>query len=350
VISAWNYPWNLCLGPLVGAIAAGNCVLMKPSEVAENTARLVAELFPRYLDPNCVQVVLGGVPETTLLLRERFDHIMYTGNGAVGKIIMRAAAEYLTPVTLELGGKSPCIVDENCDLAVTARRILWGKFTNAGQTCIAPDYVLAHKNIEPKLLKALQDNLHEFYGENPKDSKDFARIINKRHVQRLGALLTDLGGGEIVEGGQIEEDEKYIAPTIIRNASPDSSVMAGEIFGPILPIMTVPDIQSAIEFINSRPKPLALYIFSGNTSNQNQILANTSSGSVAINETLMQFACPDLPFGGVGDSGMGSYHGEKGFQTFSHMRSVLNKTTWFDLNVRYPPFNENKVWTMRKLI
>jgi aldehyde dehydrogenase (NAD+) len=347
VISPWNYPIQLPLVGLITAIAAGNCVLLKPSEISEHCSRFLAEQLPKYMDNNCIQVFYGGIPETTTILKERFDHILYTGNGNVAKVIMRAAAEHLTPVTLELGGKSPCIVDKDVDLDVATRRIIWGKYFNAGQTCIGVDYVLVHKDMKAKLVESLQQCLKQFYGDDPKLSPDFARIVNKRHWQRV-AQLVDASKGNVVVGGQKDPDQLYIAPTIIVDVAPDAPVMKEEIFGPVMPIRSVDSIDEAIEFINERPKPLAMYIFTRNSYVWDDVISRTSAGGVCVNDTLMQYGVPSLPFGGVGDSGCGAYHGEYGFNELSHNKAVLNKTTWFDMMVRYPPYTDSKMAALSK--
>jgi aldehyde dehydrogenase (NAD+) len=346
IIAPWNYPVQLLLGPLVGAIAAGNCAVLKPSEITAHTSAALAKLVARHLDPECIALVEGGVPETQALLAERFDHIFYTGNGAVAREVMSAAARHLTPVTLELGGKSPCIIDRDADLAQAARRIAWGKFMNAGQTCIAPDYVLVHQDREAELITALRDTLREFYGEDPSRSPDFARIPNVRHHRRLAALLKD---GEIVIGGQTDENDRYIAPTVLRNPRPDSAVMTDEIFGPILPVLPVPDVAAAIEFVNRREKPLALYVFSNDAKVGEQVVAATSSGGVCVNATIWHIANPLLPFGGVGPSGMGAYHGRASFETFSHRKSVLTRGTRFDPKFIYPPYTRLKTALIKRL-
>src|SRR5688572_16046286 len=275
VIAPWNYPLQLLLAPLVPALAAGNTVVLKPSEVAPATAAVVAERLPQYLDPRVVTIVTGGVDETTALLRERFDHIFYTGNGTVGRVVMRAAAEHLTPVTLELGGKSPAIVAADADLEVAARRIAWGKFTNSGQTCIAPDYVLVAAEVEDRFLGALLRNVHDFYGENPKGSDDYGRIVNEHHYDRLAGLL-DAGGFEaVVTGGVGNRDERYLAPTVLAGVEPTAAVMQDEIFGPILPVIAVRDVDEAIQFVNDRPHPLALYVFSDDDGTAERVIDNT---------------------------------------------------------------------------
>lgn len=337
IISPWNYPIQLALAPLIGAIAAGNCVVIKPSELAQATSHLLATKLTQYLDKLSVFVVEGGVAETTSLLSESFDHIFYTGNGTVGRIVMTAAAKNLTPVTLELGGKSPCIVDHDANLEVAARRIIWAKFSNAGQTCVAPDYVLVHEAIEQKLIECMQKVLFEFYGKNPESSPDYGRIVNEHHFQRLMKLLS--GSGDVVTGGNGNEAERYFAPTLLRNVPANAPIMAEEIFGPILPILTVKNNDAAIAFINSHPKPLALYVFTENKQTYEHVIANTSSGSVSVNFPMMQLVVPSLPFGGVGASGMGAYHGKASFMTFSHYKSILIKKTWLDLSIMYPPYS-----------
>jgi aldehyde dehydrogenase (NAD+) len=348
VIGPWNYPLQLLLLPSVGAIAAGNCAVLKPSELAPATSSLIARRLPEYLDAACLSIVEGGAAETTALLEERFDHIFFTGGETVGRIVMQAAAKYLTPVTLELGGKSPCIVDRHTDLQVAARRIVWGKFYNAGQTCVAPDYVLAHKEIEEPLLAKLKQTLHEFFGDDPHSVADYGRIINLRHYERLMSLLP--GSGEIVTGGTGLPADRYIAPTILRNTSSEAPVMASEIFGPILPVLKVQDVEHAIAFVNSRPKPLALYVFTSDPAVQAKVLDRTTSGGVTVNHTLLHLVNHSLPFGGVGPSGMGAYHGRATFETFSHRKSVLVKRTWLDPWFFYPPYNDAKKSWVRRMI
>jgi aldehyde dehydrogenase (NAD+) len=350
VIAPWNYPIHLLLLPMAAAIAAGNAVIGKPSELAPATSALMARLVPLYLDEGAVAIVEGGPEETTGLLAERWDHIFYTGNGRVGRIVLEAAAKHLTPVTLELGGKSPVIVDSEADLDVAARRIAWGKFLNAGQTCLAPDYVLVHRDVEEPLLAKLTDAVKGFYGDDPRRSPDYARIVNDRHLQRLGALLRDVDPGRIVTGGQLDAADRYLAPTIVRDASWDEAMMADEIFGPILPVLAVDDVDAAIETVNAHPKPLALYIFTSRSGVAERTIERTSSGGVCVNGTVLQIATPGLPFGGVGDSGMGAYHGEYGFQTFSHQKAVLDRATWFDPWFSYPPYNRLKDRILRRLL
>jgi len=347
IISPWNCPLQLTLMPLAAAIGAGNCVVVKPSEISSCTSQLLARLIPHYLDSKCVAVVEGGADETTALLRERFDHIFYTGNPAIGRIVMEAAAHHLTPVTLELGGKSPCIVDESADLETAARRIVFGKFLNAGQTCIAPDYVLVHQSREQELLNSLKAALSEFYGPDPRSNSDYGRIVNDRHFRRLQELMAS---GHIVVGGETDRESRYIAPTILRNVNLRSPMMTEEIFGPILPVISIPSIKAAVEFANARPKPLALYLFCQSREVERFVLQNTSSGGACVNTTLLHHANERLPFGGVGESGMGNYHGRFGFETFSHKRAVVRKPVRPEIPLAYPPYSKVKDFLLRWLL
>ncbi|MFJ9341963.1 aldehyde dehydrogenase family protein [Streptomyces sp. NPDC101733] len=322
VIAPWNYPVQLLLAPVVGALAAGNCVVAKPSELAPATSRIVADLLPQYLDTDALAVVEGAVPETTELLAQRFDHIFYTGNGQVGRIVMRAAAENLTPVTLELGGKSPAFVDRGTDLDVVAARLASTKFMNAGQTCVAPDYVLTDPETARKLERALADTLRGLYGEDPAASPDYGRIVNERHFDRLTGLLDS---GRTVVGGDNDRSERYIAPTVLAEVAPDSPVMQEEIFGPILPVVEVAGLDEAIAFIRDRDKPLALYAFTESDTTRDRLTHETSSGGLTFGLPVAHLTVSDLPFGGVGESGMGSYHGHYSLETFSHRKAVLDK-------------------------
>jgi aldehyde dehydrogenase (NAD+) len=350
IIGPWNYPVQLVLAPLVGALAAGNAAVLKPSEVAAHTSRALARLIPRYLDGDAIAVIEGGVPETTALLDERWDHIFYTGNGTVGRVVMAAAAKHLTPVTLELGGKSPTIVDRSANLDVAARRIVWGKYINAGQTCVAPDYVLVDRRVEGPLSARMRDAVRQFYGDDPQASNDYGRIINDRHFARLARLIDDEGSGEVLYGGDRDEDDRYFSPTAVRNPELTSPIMQEEIFGPILPVIAVDDTASAIEFVNSREKPLALYVFAEETEVANRVIASTSSGGACVNATIFHLAVPGLPFGGVGASGMGAYHGRATFETFSHAKSVLTKPTGIDPSIAYPPYRGIKAKLLRRLL
>lgn len=346
IIGPWNYPFQLMISPLIGAIAAGNCAILKPSEQAPATSELVAKLVTKTFNPAYIAVVEGAVEASQALLKGKYDHIFFTGGTAIGKIVMAAAAEHLTPVTLELGGKSPCIVDTDVHLVHTAERIVWGKFINAGQTCIAPDYLLVDERVKPALLDAMVATVKTFYGENPAQSPDYPRIVNGHHFSRITRLLEK---GKIVIGGESDAGDRYIAPTILDEVSPDDPVMQEEIFGPILPVLTYRTIEEAIALVNARPKPLALYLFSRNAQLQKKVLRETSSGGACVNDTIMQVGVPQLPFGGVGDSGIGSYHGKAGFDTFSHQKSILFKPFWLDLPWRYAPY-EGKLDLLKKLL
>ncbi|MDJ1174018.1 aldehyde dehydrogenase [Roseofilum capinflatum] len=346
IISPWNYPFSLAISPLVGAIAAGNCAVIKPSEISPKTSQVLAEVIGKNFDPNYIAVVEGDAEVSQALLAQKFDHIFFTGSTRIGKIVMEAAAKHLTPVTLELGGKSPCIVDEDCDISCTARRIVWGKFLNAGQICIAPDYVLVNQKVKAELTEAMLAEIQSFYGENPEESSDYARIINEKQFNSLEKLLQE---GKILCGGKTNPETRYIAPTLIEDVTWDSLVMQEEIFGPILPILEYNRLEEAIAKINERPKPLALYLFSQDSQIQRQVLEQVSSGTAVLNDTILQVSVHQLPFGGVGQSGMGSYHGLASFQTFSHYKSVLRRWFWLDLNLRYPPYGD-KLQLFKKLL
>jgi aldehyde dehydrogenase (NAD+) len=350
IIGPWNYPVQLVLAPLVGAIAAGNCAVIKPSEISEHTAHALADLMPRYLDPECIAVVEGGPAETTALLDERWDHIFYTGNGTVGRIVMAAAAKHLTPLTLELGGKSPTIVDRSANLDVAARRIAWGKYLNAGQTCVAPDYVLVERVVAAPLAARLRDAVTRFYGADPRASTDYARIVNDRHFERLERLLDADGAGDLVFGADRDRSERYLAPTALLGTDPAAPLMQEEIFGPVLPIIPVDDTSEAIAFVNEREKPLALYVFAEDEAVSDNVLGATSSGGACVNATLFQVSIPALPFGGVGGSGMGAYHGRTSFETFSHHKSVLSRPAKPDPDLAYPPYTGIKAKLLKRLL
>ncbi|KAB0793510.1 hypothetical protein PPYR_13130 [Photinus pyralis] len=344
VIGAWNFPVNLLLVPTAGAIAAGNCVVMKPSEVASATSKLLEELVLKYLDKQCFHVYNGGVPETTELLQERFDYIFFTGSTQVGKIVHAAANKYLTPVTLELGGKSPVFLDDGVNMEIATRRILWGKCSNAGQVCIAPDYMLCTRETQAKFIAVAQMVLKEWYGSNVKDSPFYCRLISDKHYDRLTTFLKDKRN--IAIGGQTDASQRFIEPTVLVNVSPNDPVMQEEIFGPILPIIVINNPQEAISFINAREKPLSLYVFTNDADTKELFLNNTLSGGVTINDTIMHFSVETLPFGGVGYSGMGGYHGKYSFDTFSHKKAILRRNLHKPLekaiSVRYPPYSETK--------
>ncbi|XP_004278076.1 aldehyde dehydrogenase family 3 member B1 isoform X1 [Orcinus orca] len=336
VIAPWNYPLNLSLEPLVGALAAGNCVVLKPSEVSKSTEKVLAKVLPRYLDQSCFAVVLGGPQETGQLLEHKFDYIFFTGSPRVGKIVMAAAAKHLTPVTLELGGKNPCYVDDNCDPQTVANRVAFFRYFNSGQTCVAPDYILCSPEMQARLLPALQSAITRFYGEDPQSSPDLGRIISEKNFQRLRGLLSC---GHVAIGGQTDESDRYIAPTVLVGVQETEPVMQEEIFGPILPIMNVRSLDEAIEFIRRREKPLALYAFSNSSQVVKRVLAQTSSGGFCGNDGFMHMTVASLPFGGVGASGMGSYHGKFSFDTFSHHRACLLRRPGLEkvYALRYPP-------------
>lgn len=348
VIAPWNYPLQLLLIPLAGALSAGNTVMLKPSEVSAKTSQVIAQLIPKYLDTQAVVVVEGGVPETTEVLAQRFDHIFYTGNGTVGRIVMQAASKHLTPVTLELGGKSPCIIDESVDLEVAVKRVVWGKFFNCGQTCVAPDYLLVHEKVYDRVVSLLADTVKSFYGERADQSPDYGRIINARHHRRLVGMLQ--GSGQLVVGGQADESSLFLAPTVLANVPADAPVLRDEIFGPILPVLRVASVDHAIRYINAHDKPLALYLFSSDGQVQERVLQNTSSGGMVINHALIHLTVPGLPFGGVGPSGMGAYHGKHSFDTFSHHKAVLKKSTFLDPPIMYPPYTETKASWIKRLM
>jgi aldehyde dehydrogenase (NAD+) len=347
VISPWNYPVQLTVLPLAAALSAGNAVLVKPSELAPATSALLTELVPRYLDSDAVAVVDGGPEVAQAVLDEHFDHIFFTGSADIGRLVMVAAAKHLTPVTLELGGKSPAIVHQSANLGVAARRIVLGRFLNAGQTCVAPDYVLVDHAVEDELIALLAASVRDYFGSDPRSSKDLGRIVDERHTGRLRSLLEAGGYDEVVVGGDVDLGDRYVAPTILRGVSPDAAVMSEEIFGPILPVLAMPSIDDSIAFVNRRDKPLTLYVFAEDDDAAEQVISQTSSGGVCVNHTLVQLAVPDLPFGGVGASGFGTYHGRAGFETFSHQKSVLRKPSRPDPSVLYPPYGRVKAKMLR---
>jgi aldehyde dehydrogenase (NAD+) len=347
ILAPWNYPFNLSILPLIGAIAAGNCVIVKPSEISSNTASVIQELINKVFGNDYIEVVQGGAEVAQNLLVEKFDYIFYTGGENVGREVMKAAAEHLTPVTLELGGKSPCIVDKSADDLKAAARIVWGKFINAGQTCVAPDYLFVHKDIKDYFLLLLKDNIEKFFGEKTADSKDYGRIINRKHFRRLEKLLEQ---GEKFCGGKVDEERLFIPPTVLKDLPEDAKIMKEEIFGPILPVFTYDHIDDAIDFINERPKPLALYLFSQDKEMEAKVLQETSSGGVCLNDVILQLASLELPFGGVGHSGFGRYHGKASFTTFSNNKAVFRQTNLFDLKFRYPPATEKKMKIVKKFL
>lgn len=346
VISPWNYPVQLALAPIVAAVAAGNSTVLKPSELTPATSVALARLVPRYLDQDAVVVVQGAVEAATALLDQPFDHIFFTGSTSVGRVVMAAAARHLASVTLELGGKSPAIVTADADIDIAARRIAWGKLLNAGQTCIAPDYVLVERPVADRFVDALQAELGRQQGPDPQATR--TRIVNDRHLHRLQALLAE-AGGTVVCGGQIDETQRSFDPAIVVDPDPSSSLMEEEIFGPVLPVIRVGSVSDAIDEVNRRPKPLALYLFTGSHQVEERVVQQTTSGGVCINHVLMHFNVPGLPFGGVGPSGVGSYHGRAGFEELSHRKPVLRRSARPDLPVAYPPYDSKKEALLRRL-
>lgn len=335
IIAPWNYPFQLALAPLVAAMSAGNCAVVKPSEAAPHTSSAIARLLGSLFDPAYVAAVEGGAQETKALLDQRFDMIFFTGGGRIGRIVMEAASRHLTPVTLELGGKNPCIVAADADITTAARRIAWGKFINAGQTCIAPDFLLVHASVKQPLLGALSDAIVRFYGADSARSPDYGRIINDHHFERLAALTAN---ADIVTGGQTDRKTRFIAPTILDNVGWEHPVMQEEIFGPILPVIAYDDLDDILQTLEIMEKPLALYYFGADKASQDQVLKRLPAGGVSINDTFAHMLNFDMPFGGVGASGMGAYHGKAGFDTFSHKKSVVWRGIWLDPSLKYPPY------------
>lgn len=343
VISPWNYPFQLAIIPLAAAVAAGNTVVLKPSELTPHTSKIISEIISTVFNTNYVAVVEGGVEVSQALLKEKWNYIFFTGSVEVGKIVYKAAAEYLTPVTLELGGKNPCIVDETANIQLAARRITWGKFINAGQTCIAPDYILVHPKIKFDFLQALKGEIKKAYGDDPSHSKDFSRIINKKNFDRLCSMLIN---ETIVIGGEFNTDQLYISPTVVDEPTMDSEMMMGEIFGPLLPVIAYEDEDHIDEIISLYDKPLSLYIFSSEKQFIKKMIGKYSFGGGVINDTLINFGNKNLPFGGVGHSGIGAYHGKRSFDTFSHHKPMVKRGNWLDIKLRYAPY-EKKLWFAR---
>ncbi|XP_059653443.1 aldehyde dehydrogenase family 3 member H1-like [Cornus florida] len=352
VISTWNYPFMLSLEPVIGAIAAGNAVVLKPSEIAPSTSSLLANLLEEYVDNSAIRVVEGSVPETSALLEQKWDKIFYTGSGRVGRIVMAAAAKHLTPVILELGGKCPAVVDSNVDIQVVARRIIAGKWgCNNGQTCIAPDYLITTKSFAIKLIDVLRSELEKFFGNDPMESEDISRIVNLHHFTRLTNLMDeDKVSDRIMLGGQRNKDQLKIAPTILLDVPEDSQIMREEIFGPLLPILTVETPEDSFTVINSRSKPLAAYLFTNDEKLKKDFVRNVSAGGMLINDTILHVAVSGLPFGGVGESGMGSYHGKYSFDAFSHKKAVLYRSFKGDSSVRYPPYTHGKLRFLKAIM
>ncbi len=347
VIGAWNYPFQLSLSPMLAAISAGNCAVVKPSELAPQTSKLIAELLPKYLDMNAIAVVEGGQEPTSQLLEMPFDHVFYTGGERVGKIVMNAAAKHLTPVTLELGGKSPCIIDKNINLKTALNRISWGKFMNAGQTCIAPDYLMVHHSQLDNVVDELKKVITRQYKKDPQKNRFYGRVVNSRHCERLVSYLDNQN---VVFGGEYNIENRYLAPTIVVNPDPNSPIMQEEIFGPILPIVSFNGRSDMLEFIRARAKPLAAYLFTEDSDFEQKFVQRVSAGSMCINDTSMFMLNPKLPFGGVGTSGMGRYHGKFGFDAFSHQKSVMRRSFSFENSLRYMPFNKLKLWVLKRFL
>ncbi|MCH7657023.1 MAG: aldehyde dehydrogenase [Bacteroidetes bacterium] len=347
IFSPWNYPFQLLMIPLIGAISAGNCALLKASRRAPHTADVINEITSSNFDPGYIAFIKGGNEINRVLLESKFDYIFFTGSVRVGKRIMEAASKNLTPVSLELGGKNPCIVCKDADIDMAAKRITWSKFYNAGQTCVAPDYLLVQKDIKEKLLNKIKFFIAEFYGKKPSESPDYARIINAANVERLERLMRS---GNIISGGNTNISENYVAPTLIDNVNPGDLIMQEEIFGPILPVIEYNNIDEIFPLINNNPKPLSLYIFSKSRKLQKYILSRTSSGNGAINDAVIQFSNPYLPYGGVGESGMGRYHGKSTFDTFSNYRAIMKKSNLLDISLRYPPYTKRKTKILKKFL
>lgn len=345
IISPWNYPFQLTMAPLIGAIAGGNTAIIKPSRKSKNTTNIMTKLIEDNFKKEFITVIKAGAGGNAEVLAQKYDYIFFTGSVPVGKIVMESAAKHLTEVTLELGGKSPCIIDKDTDIDLTAKRLTWGKFLNVGQTCVAPDYVFVHSSRKAELLQGLKKYIKNFWGEDPRKSCDYGRIIDEGALDRL---ITYINKDKVVIGGEYDKEERYLAPTVMDNITFDDPVMQDEIFGPIMPIITYEDLDEVIKIINSRPKPLALYFFSKNKSNINKILSKTSSGGTCINDVIMHVASSYLPFGGVGESGMGKYHGKRSFFTFTHDKAVVHKGFVLDIAIRYAPYG-NKLNLARKL-
>ncbi len=337
IMSPWNYPFQLTIAPLIGSMAAGNCTIVKPSEYSSHTAEIIERLLCENFDESYITVVRGGREANKTLLDEKFDYIFFTGSVSVGRVVMESASKHLTPVSLELGGKSPCIVDETANLDMAAKRIVWGKYLNAGQTCVAPDYLLVHKNVKNELITKMRKYIEEFYGSDPLNNPDYPKIINDKHFNRLLGLIQN---ETIAVGGNYNDQTHRIAPTILDNVTWDRPIMQEEIFGPLFPVLEFESLNDVIGTVNHHPKPLALYFFTQDRKREQYVIDNTSFGGGCINDTVVHLATSYMPFGGVGDSGMGGYHGKASFDTFSHQKSILKKSTLFDIPLRYPPYKD----------
>ena len=346
IIAPWNYPFKLLMDPLIGALSAGNCVALKPAAYSKNTSHVIAEMISEYFSPDHVSVFPGGREVNQELLNEPFDYLFFTGSPSLGKVVMEKAAKNLTPVTLELGGKNPCIVDSDADIDLAARRVAWGRFLNAGQTCVAPDYLFIQRDIKAHFLTHLKNYIIRFFGPDPFLSEDYARIINEQQFDRIAGYLQT---GTLYFGGQTNKEHKYISPTILTEVPPEAPVMQEEIFGPVVPVMEYEQLSEVIDFVNSRPKPLSLYFFSADRRKQKEIIDKISFGGGCINETIMHITNTYLPYGGVGNSGMGAYHGKNSFDTFTHYKSLVKKSNLIDITFRYAPY-EGKMNLLKKLI
>ncbi|MFP4362240.1 MAG: aldehyde dehydrogenase [Spirochaetia bacterium] len=348
IIAPWNYPFQLMMDPIIGALSAGNTIIAKPAHYSENTTDVIRQMLEDYFSESFIAVFTGGREVNQALLSRKHDYIFFTGSPFLGKIVMEAASKHLTPVTLELGGKSPCIVDETADIELAAKRITWGKFMNAGQTCVAPDYLYVHESVKDPLLAAMKNTVHEFYGPDPKNSHDYSRIINDKQYKALKDFLSE---GKTVFGGEWDDSQRYIAPTVLEEVDPrEDQVMCEEIFGPILPVLTFTDIQEVISFVSTRPSPLALYLFTSSKKIEKQVTESIRFGGGCVNDTIIHLADPKLPFGGVGNSGMGKYHGWYSFDTFSNKKSIVKKARWLDLPFRYPPYSKRNLSIVKKFL
>ncbi len=347
VMAPWNYPFMLCLDPLIGAIAAGNCCILKPSAYSKHVSAVIAKIIRQAFPPEFAAVVEGGRAENQELLEQRFDYIFFTGGVTVGRLVMEKAARYLTPVTLELGGKSPCIVDSTANLKMAAKRLVFGKYLNSGQTCVAPDYLLVQESVKEKFLVYVKHYIRQMFGEEPLKNPDYPRMINEKHYRRVMELLRE---GQIEIGGYGDEKRLQIAPTVLTGITEESPVMQEEIFGPVLPVLTFKETAEAVGFVKEREKPLALYLFTRDKRTERKVLRNLSFGGGCVNDTIIHLATPHMGFGGVGGSGMGSYHGKESFETFSHKKSVVRKSDMIDLPIRYQPYTKGKEWLLRRFL
>lgn len=347
IISPWNYPFQLCISPLIGSIIGGNCCIVKPSELSPNTSKIIKEMIKEYFEEKYICVIEGDIQINQYLLKQKFDYIFFTGSPMVGKIVMKSAADNLIPCTLELGGKSPCIVDESCDIELIAKRIVWGKLLNGGQTCIAPDYIIAHKNIKSRLIDLMIKYIEQFYTSNPLTSKDYTSVINKRHFERIVSLIDY---DKVIYGGNLNTQNLKIEPTIMDNVNLEDKIMKEEIFGPLIPVMKFDNTEKLLYIIKQNPNPLALYLFTKNKKIENEILSRVSFGGGCINDTIMHITNPNAPFGGIGNSGIGNYHGKQSFDTFSHKKTVMKNLANIDIKFKYPPYTKKAYKILKKIL